>query len=112
MTAGQDNQPEYAWLQELIAERGDELRRRYGAHALGIGRKKLGGQKTGQLALRVYVDQEGARRMEDAEPVPATVAFTPSGMNHPVHLATEVVQSPPARLEEGGAEQVVDLSAT
>ena len=99
MTPGGDDEPEYAWLRELIATRGEELRRRYGAHAVGIGRKKLGQGQRGELALRVYVDPEGTRRVEGTEPVPPTIAFTPSGSHDRVHLPTEVVQSAPAQFE-------------
>jgi hypothetical protein len=51
MSGHAEEQPEYAWLRELKDTRGDELRRRYGAHAIGIGRKRVGGHPTDRLAL-------------------------------------------------------------
>jgi hypothetical protein len=71
--------------------RGAELRRRFGAHSIGIGRKRVAGRQTDQLALIVYVTRKGA----GPEAVPATIAFTPTGCDHPVELAIDVVETPP-----------------
>jgi hypothetical protein len=78
-------------LRELVQTRGAELRRRFGAHSIGIGRKRAGGKVTDQLALIVYVERKGSAK----EPVPATIEFTPAGHDRPVELATDVVEAPP-----------------
>lgn len=51
----------------------------------------MAGRQTDQLALIVYVARKGA----GPEAVPATIAFTPSGCDHPVELAIDVVETPP-----------------
>lgn len=99
VSPGRDHEPEYAWLRELVATRGEDLRRRYGAHAVGIGRRRVGDRKKGRLALRVYLDPEESQRSPGAEPVPETIAFTPAGSDDAVHLPTDVILSSPARLE-------------
>jgi hypothetical protein len=51
----------------------------------------VAGRQTDQLALIVYVTRKGA----GPEAVPATIAFTPTGCDHPVELAIDVVETPP-----------------
>lgn len=79
-------------LHELKRARGEELRRRHGAHALGIGRKSR--IESGPLALVFYVEPGGER-----EPVPEYVEFVPRGLAEPVRLPTEVVVTEQAASE-------------
>jgi hypothetical protein len=78
--------------------RGAELKARFGAHSLGIGRKRVAGRRTGTLALIFYV----ARKDHVADPVPDTIAFTPSGHSTPVELPTDVIETP--RVEPSARE--------
>lgn len=94
-----EDRPEYAWLREFKATRGDELRRRYGAHGIGIGWKKVAGVKTDQLALIFYVERRPPADKLAKEPVPATIEFTPADSDQPVLLMTDVVETPPAEFE-------------
>ena len=97
------DRPEYAWLQEFKKAHGRELVDRYGAHGVGIGWKRIGGEKTGQVALIFYVERKAPGELPEAEPIPEQIAFTPSGMSEPVLLVTDVVESPPAELETEAA---------
>lgn len=99
MGMNQGKSPEYAWLREFKRAHGRELLRRYGAHAIGIGRKRVSGHRTGRLALIFYVERKGPAGGPDTEPIPPTFAFTPSGSARPVQLLTDVVESAPAASE-------------
>ena len=88
--------PEYAWLRAFKRQHGAELMRRHGAHAIGIGRKKVAGEKTDRLALVFYVARKGER---EGDPVPPTFSFTPEGHEEPVTLDSDVVEAPPAEFE-------------
>jgi hypothetical protein len=74
-----------------VRARGAELRERFGAHSIGIGRKHVGGKRTDSLALIFYVQHKGDARV----PIPITIAFTPSGHGSSVALPTDVVETPP-----------------
>jgi hypothetical protein len=89
----------YTWLRALKDSRGEELRRRYGAHSLGIGRKQRGGERTGELALIFYVNRKAPGSESGVEMVPPILTFTPPGANGPVEVPTDVVVSAPAELE-------------
>ena len=78
-------------MRELVRAHGAELRARYGAHSIGVGRKVVDGRRTDELAVIFYVDDAGACD----EPIPTTIPFTPAGHDGPVELATEVVETPP-----------------
>jgi hypothetical protein len=90
---------EYAWLRTLKDSQGEELRRRYGAHSLGIGRKQRGGAKTGELALIFYVERKKPAGEAGTEMVPPVLTFTPPGGDEPVEVPTDVVVSQPAEFE-------------
>jgi hypothetical protein len=79
-------------LRELKRARGEELRRRHGAHALGIGRRSNG--ERGTLALVFYVAPGGER-----EPVPDYLELVPEGSTEPVRLPTHVVVAEQATSE-------------
>jgi hypothetical protein len=44
----------------------------------------------------LYVERKGPGR----EQVPPSIEFTPPGIDRPVRLATDVVESPPTELED------------
>ena len=90
-----EERPEYAWLREFKKLRGWELIDRHGAHGLGIGWKRVDGEKTDQPALVFYVTHKSG----DSGEIPATFSFTPSGSAEAVELVTDVVQTPAATFE-------------
>jgi hypothetical protein len=73
--------------------------RRHGAHAIGIGRKRVQGSKTGRLALIFYVERKRPPGQLGAEPIPGTISFTPEGSSEPLEVPTDVVEAPQARSE-------------
>ena len=94
-----ENKPEYMWLREFKSIHGVEFQRRFGAHSVGIGWKKVGGKKTDQLALIFYVDCKSLPGKIGSEPVPPTIKFIPSNAEKPVYLKTDVIESEPATYE-------------
>jgi hypothetical protein len=101
MSLPTDERAEYAWLKELKATNGDELRRQYGAHSLGIGRKYVGGRPTSDLALIFYVTRKGAVEPGEAHVIPPTIRFTPKGASEAVLLRTDVREAEPVEAEPG-----------
>jgi len=95
--------PEYAWLREYKQAHARELLERFGAHALGIGWKRVAGQRTDQPALIFYVQEKKGLDEIDTDPIPASIAFTPSNSDQTVLLLTDVVESPPPQLEPGSS---------
>lgn len=93
------DRPEYAWLREFKEAHGRQLLHRYGAHAVGIGWKRTGGEKTDEVALVFYVERKRPEDELETEPIPPSISFIPSGMNEPVLLATDIVETPPAEFE-------------
>jgi hypothetical protein len=83
------------WLRALKQERGHELRRRHGAHAVGIGRRR----SDGHPALLLYVAPADEDAPAASEPVPEEVEFTPPGHREAVRLPVDVVLSTPPSLE-------------
>lgn len=84
-------------IKELKRRRGPELMRHYGAHAMGVGHKTVGGERTGDLALVFYVERKGSAE----QPIPPTLELGGDGAGDPVEVPTDVVESPRAQLEEG-----------
>ena len=70
------NRPSIEQVRQLKRERGWELMKRYGAHALGVGRSEEGEGPAAEPALLFYVE-----RKEEAE------------------VRTRVIESPQAQLE-------------
>ena len=95
------DRPEYAWIREFKELHGRELLHRYGAHAMGIGWKRAQGEKTDQVALIFYVERKQPEADVTAEPIPPAISFLPSGRDEPVLLATDVIETPPAKFESG-----------
>jgi len=94
-----EDRPEYAWLREFKTIHGNELRKIYGAHSIGIGWKRVDGKKTNQLALIFYVERKSHGEMETIESIPSTITFKPSNLDENVQLKTDVVESTPSKLE-------------
>ena len=78
---------------------GGDLMRRHGAHAIGIGRKRVQGSKTGRLALIFYVERKRPPGQLGTEAVPETISFTPEGSSEQLEVPTDVVEAPQARSE-------------
>lgn len=70
------------------------MRRRFGAHSIGIARKRTRGRATDRLALVFYVERKG----QGPEAVPPTIPFTPAG-GETVELLTDVVETPQVEFE-------------
>ena len=90
---------EYGWLRELRDTRGEELRRRYGAHTVGVGWKHAGGQEIDRLALVFYVERKQPSAELAGEPIPPSITFTPANQPEPVTVATDVVETPTEEYE-------------
>jgi hypothetical protein len=99
MNVRAEERPEYAWLKELKATKGEELRQRYGAHAVGIGRKRVGGKPTEDLALIFYVSRKRPAGSGDPDAIPPVIRFTPKGAREAVLLPTDVREAEPAEAE-------------
>lgn len=101
MSVRAEERPEYAWLRELKATKGEELRRRYGAHSVGIGRKRVAGRSTDDLALVFYVTRKRSAGPGDPDAIPLKIRFTPKGASEAVLLPTDVRAAEPAEAEPG-----------
>jgi hypothetical protein len=99
MSKRAEERPEYAWLREFKKTHGRELLERYGAHSIGIGWKRVAGEKTDQLALIFYVERKSPTDKLATEPVPPSITFVPSDSDKPVLLETDVVETAPAKFE-------------
>lgn len=93
------DRPEYGWLRALKQQRERELMTRHGAHAIGIGRKRVGGADTDQLALLFYVERKDDPDTMNVDRIPATISFRPRAGDDPVELKTDVIEAPRARLD-------------
>jgi hypothetical protein len=67
---------------------------RLGAHSVGIGRKEVAGERTGTLALRVYVERKQPVARLSAEPVPESVALLSRKERREFRLPTDVIETP------------------
>lgn len=90
-----EDRPEYAHLREFKKKHQWDLMRRYNAHGLGVGRKRVGGEKTEDLALIFYVESKSAETQ-----IPETFSFLPEGEEQAVELLTDVVVTEMAQLED------------
>lgn len=88
-----------AALRRFKQQHWRELCDRYGAHSVGIGRKRVAGRKSERLALIFYV----ARKADDLPPgieaVPPTITCRPDGGGEAVTFPTDVVETEPAQPE-------------
>ena len=86
-----------AFFQEFL--RSDPFRR-YGAHAVGIGRKVTAGKTTKRIALRVYAGRKIPESQLPAERrVPAQFRWSPPGSRKEVTILTDVIESLPGRVQ-------------
>jgi hypothetical protein len=73
---------------------------RWGAHSMGIGRKRVAGKATDQLSLRVYVASKRPETLlSREEKVPDHVRFLSRKAKREVRLETDVIETPPAQFE-------------
>lgn len=73
---------------------------RYGAHAIGIGRKVVNGKPTNQIALRIYVEKKKAKsRLSSSEKVPKDIRFPSRKKGGGATIVTDVIETPRALLE-------------
>ena len=87
--------PDHETIRAFKAAHGEELRERYGAHAVGIGRRRVDGVKLDELALVLYVESRSDGR---AREIPSHFTFHPDG-GAPVEIPSTVVEQPRAREE-------------
>ena len=77
-----------------------EMLQMHNAHAMGIGRKKVKGKSTSQIALRLYVSKKLTQRnLSSAERFPDSIQYTSRHTQNTVELITDIVELPPAVLE-------------
>lgn len=91
---------DYAMLRQFLANlmRQDPFTR-YGAHALGIGRKVVAGAPTEQLAVRFYVAAKvPPAQLPPERRIPGSFHFIPPGEEQGVNVPTDVIESAPARV--------------
>jgi hypothetical protein len=86
-------------LRQFKRQHGEELRQRYGAHGIGIGRKRAAGKKIGTLALVFYVARKHDPEAPGVEAIPPTLTWRPAGVGQAVTFETDVVESEPAEFE-------------
>ncbi|MCG8466777.1 MAG: hypothetical protein MJB57_01010 [Gemmatimonadetes bacterium] len=103
------NHPRYAALREY---KGGTLELEslglLGAHSVGIGRKCERGEAKNSLAIRYYVPKKRPMsRLTSGEQIPKTVEFFSRRRRKNVRLNTDVIEMPPAQLEQFDPEQRV-----
>ena len=85
----------------------DEFFRRYDAHSVGIGRKIVRGERTDQLALRVYVSRKlPIPRISSVDKVPDALPFFSRVTNEEVALVTDVIEAPPPQFEQDPTDRL------
>jgi hypothetical protein len=90
----------YKLLRELKANTTFEFLDRFGAHAIGIGRKNVHEKPTDKLALRVYVAKKRpSAKLSSEEKVPASISFFSRKAKREKKLVTDVIEAPPAQFE-------------
>jgi len=94
-----ENMPEYRWLRGYKKIHSQELLRRHGAHSIGIGWKKIANENTGRLALIFYVQNKNSDIGKTGKPIPSKISFTPTEIDSPIVIETDVVEAPPAEFE-------------
>ncbi|MFW6195442.1 MAG: hypothetical protein ACOC5M_02860 [Chloroflexota bacterium] len=97
---GSDGRPEYAVIREFQAQllRSDPFSR-FGTHAVGIGRKVRGGQRTDSLALRFYVPCKLPRNQLPPERrIPTAFRYFSADLGRDVEVPTDVIESAPPQL--------------
>jgi len=88
-----------ALMRQFKQQYGWELCARYGAHGIGIGWKRVAGEKAERLALVFYVVQKTDAEALGVEAVPPTLTFQPEAGGETVTFVTDVVEAEPAQFE-------------
>jgi hypothetical protein len=57
----QDTTKEFNKVKDLLNKRGDEIKRKYSVHQMGIGHKTQNGKLTNKVALVFYVNKKKSR---------------------------------------------------
>ncbi|MCG8466776.1 MAG: hypothetical protein MJB57_01005 [Gemmatimonadetes bacterium] len=99
-----EERAEYAALKSYKRAHQWDLLRRYGAHGIGIGWKKTGGEVTDTPALIFYVAKKTTPEETDVA-IPKTFQYVPKEDeegDEGVNLVTDVVESAPPSFEEEG----------
>lgn len=99
--------PRYATLLRTLAERGDELCRRHGAHHVGVSKKRRAGERLGQTCITFYVERK--EPVEDERRIPKTLPLIHADGPSERSVATDVVQigSKPAALSIRGGHPII-----
>ena len=63
--------PQYSTLLRTVEAQHEELCRRYGAHHIGVGKKRTGGQRQGATSIIFYVEKKGDTH--GAQRIPGTM---------------------------------------
>ena len=66
---------EYRWMKEYLAKNRWALLEQYAAHSVGIGWKKVAGQKTKQLAIIFYVEKKDVINELGKQSIPKKIEF-------------------------------------
>ncbi len=90
---------EYRWMKEYLAKNRWTLLEQYGAHSVGIGWKKIAGQKTNQLAIIFYVEKKDVINELGKQSIPKKIEFKLSSTGKIVSLLTDVIKSEAAVFE-------------
>lgn len=90
---------EYRWMKEYLAKNRWALLEQYAAHSVGIGWKKVAGQKTKQLAIIFYVEKKGAISELGKQSIPEIIEYKLPGTGKTVSLLTDVIESEAAVFE-------------
>ncbi|MCD4724662.1 MAG: hypothetical protein K8R63_07440 [Bacteroidales bacterium] len=90
---------EYKWMKEYLAKNRWVLLEQYGAHSVGIGWKKVAGQKTKQLAIIFYVEKKDVISELGKQSIPEKIEFKLSSTGKIVSLLTDVIESEAAVFE-------------
>lgn len=90
----------YARLREYKATMVDPERlAAMGAHSAGIGRKEVGGKRTGTLALLIYVPRKLPRSELSSGAVPENVTLLSRKEKREFRLPTDVIEAPQPEFE-------------
>jgi hypothetical protein len=82
--------PRYETLLRTVEAQHDDLCRRYGAHHIGVGKKRIGGERQGTTCIIFYVEKKGDAH--DAEPIPDSLPLLYADGSSERSVATDVVE--------------------
>lgn len=93
--------PRYATLLRTVEARHDELCRRYGAHHIGIGKKRSGGKRTGRTCIVFYVEKKGDSQTAARIPDSLPLLYADGGSDRSVATDVEEIGCEPQALAGG-----------